>query len=712
MREANYESALAAIETGVNSAMTSLRKHLELAPDRAPIKAAIEAVQETLSHCRARTFEVAVVGVVKAGKSTLVNAMVFGEEVLPAASVPCTAKLSVIRSGPKRQGTARMMSQVEWSSLERLAAAAAGPPPAPDDSAEGIAADTVEQARSHLGELRQLFGTEQTFGWPDLEQYAAAKPRGALKSVKKGKFTPIVATLNITGPLPRPWDKGIVFVDTPGLNDPVRSREEETNGYLAKASAVVLLLYAGAPFGAADAKILAQRLVPVGFEKIVIAINKMDTKHPDDRDKVTDYVSERIHELTRMLEKEGIPPQLLQVLEGLEPVAVSSLVGLHARTEGMIADADHYTRQFLRYGYPVDYAVSTPDDAWQASGMPQLQDQVSQMVLQRDGKAALAQPLRKAIGATHSLRGQLEQAQREARGAARDRARSVDELRTELENLRAVIDRLESAVARRTATVYNELSGLASAFDEDTKGILTKSSRDLHKTGIREIRRRVKFPASQSDVQAVENVLAWQVRSISDDVEREFFRFRESLRVMLPQLLGDQLDALQDEVGLEADAHLIDATRYVRNLQVPDFDSGAIGTFDDIGFWKTLFAPGAARADLEGKLAEMIDEWKLSRKTALGNYVENVAEQVNERYAVPAMNEVRRLAQVRQVRLVEEIEVKEGRIREETGRDEVLRLESQALAEALAELVPVATQLEDCLSDLTSNGGFQTTEST
>jgi len=71
-----------------------------------------------------RLMDIGIVGRVKAGKSTLLNALVFnGESVLPQAATPMTAALTTLTYGERFKATARFYSQADLANIEQAAAA-------------------------------------------------------------------------------------------------------------------------------------------------------------------------------------------------------------------------------------------------------------------------------------------------------------------------------------------------------------------------------------------------------------------------------------------------------------------------------------------------------------------------------------------------------------------------------------------------------------
>ena len=58
-----------------------------------------------------------VIGQMKCGKSTFLNALIFGDDVLPAATTPMTASLSVITYGKEKCIEAEFYTKDEWNAL-------------------------------------------------------------------------------------------------------------------------------------------------------------------------------------------------------------------------------------------------------------------------------------------------------------------------------------------------------------------------------------------------------------------------------------------------------------------------------------------------------------------------------------------------------------------------------------------------------------------
>ena len=64
---------------------------------------------------------IGVIGQMKAGKSTFLNALIFKDEVLPAATTPMTASLSIVTYGPEKKLIVEFYNRDEWMDLKQFA---------------------------------------------------------------------------------------------------------------------------------------------------------------------------------------------------------------------------------------------------------------------------------------------------------------------------------------------------------------------------------------------------------------------------------------------------------------------------------------------------------------------------------------------------------------------------------------------------------------
>lgn len=232
----------------------------------------LSAKQEKFSGEHQR-LSIGIMGQVKAGKSSFLNALLFGgNPVLPEAATPKTANLTRITWGEKPTLTVTFYSPAEWRQID--AAARRGG----DDIESRVACDLVGMARNHkldvdailasgekiveAGDIRELIGL--------MNDYVG----------ENGKYTALVQMTELSMP-----DEALIgyeIVDTPGMNDPVPSRTDKTREYMATCDVVLFLSRCGQFLDQSDTHLLRGQLPAKGVKRIALIAGQMDGAIVDD----------------------------------------------------------------------------------------------------------------------------------------------------------------------------------------------------------------------------------------------------------------------------------------------------------------------------------------------------------------------------------------------------------------------------------------------
>lgn len=183
-----------------------------------------ERSREIINKLDNETLTIGVIGQMKCGKSTFLNSFVFESNVLPAATTPMTAALSVITYGDTQKIVAEFYTKDEWCeqkfqasrSLDDVAGNSI------EESKIKAAKELVDKAVKLGTDLEKYLGKTQEDSFANLEEYVGAD----------GKYISI--TKSVTIYYPKEYLKGVEIVDTPGFNDPIVSREERTKNFLKK----------------------------------------------------------------------------------------------------------------------------------------------------------------------------------------------------------------------------------------------------------------------------------------------------------------------------------------------------------------------------------------------------------------------------------------------------------------------------------------------
>ena len=271
-------------------------------------KAAQQAAED-----EGRDLVIAIVGRVKSGKSSFLNALLFdGENVLPQAATPMTAALTFIRYDEKCHAEVEFFSKGDWEGFKEKAEyykngrqevckkleeeEAEAERKAKRSFRKYIRRDITEERINEM--LRAKMG-EETLSAVELVRLATENgssidindclgkthridgdsPQELAEKLKdyvgaRGLFTPIVCSTTIY--LNDPGLKGYCVIDTPGTNDPVISRGKKTKDNLKKADVVLVMSPAGRFFDDSDLRLCSQNLPANGINDFVILISQFD----------------------------------------------------------------------------------------------------------------------------------------------------------------------------------------------------------------------------------------------------------------------------------------------------------------------------------------------------------------------------------------------------------------------------------------------------
>lgn len=250
---------------------------------------------------RDNLLRIGIVGQVKTGKSSFLNALLFeGKDVLPKAATPMTAALTVVKHGKEFSAEVDCYAQEDWELIEKKAEAyvsayqnlqkqhaEARSKKTLLSTLQGTTLPSLESLNSHPGKpAQELIKLAQTQGIIPSEYYGRTikLEASSLSELNQeimnyiganGKFTPIVKSSTLT--LNIKELEGIELVDTPGINDPIISRGEATLQYLGMCDAIFMLSYSGQFLDHADLELFAGTIPSKAIKHMVLLGSKVDT---------------------------------------------------------------------------------------------------------------------------------------------------------------------------------------------------------------------------------------------------------------------------------------------------------------------------------------------------------------------------------------------------------------------------------------------------
>lgn len=192
-----------------------------------------EDLESLLLHCRNAEFQIAIVGVMKAGKSMLMNALM-GTEIASVDINPETASLTKFHSADHFYIRVYFHNKEEWDKLGESVRKSASSklsgvlskPEVKELSQQWLGHAPIEKRCETAEELRALVAH-----WTSARSYDHLFASEVEVGIDRTAFN---------------MPDEVVFVDTPGLHDPVQYRSDITKKYIKKANAVLIAVPANA----------------------------------------------------------------------------------------------------------------------------------------------------------------------------------------------------------------------------------------------------------------------------------------------------------------------------------------------------------------------------------------------------------------------------------------------------------------------------------
>ena len=512
-----------------------------LAGDRNVIS--LEEIKDKLEN---DVLTIGVIGQMKCGKSTFLNAFVFKDDILPAATTPMTAALSVITYGEKKRIVAEFYTSDEWAEQSMQAKRDESEATDSLDLSKIKAAKELVAKSVKLGySLNSCLGKTKEDSFEQLVEYVGAE----------GKYVSITKSVKIY--YPHDYLKGVEIVDTPGFNDPIVSREERTKAFLAKADVVVMMLYAGRPFDATDRDIIFKNVRQCGIGKVLVGINKYDIPYcdetnPEDENQIKEYVTQEIKKACCACDD----TTLVEILKEVEPIPLSAEMALLSELPmSRITSTEALNFSWKRHCS--NFGISTQTEMYERSRMDTFVQAVQQIIDNEKGKILFAKPLNAIVAAGEKLKSDNEQ--------------EISLLRNHI-NLLSVpdeeLDKREESLSKLHRRMSKKLVYLGEKLDSTIQNLKRKGAQELEDD-------------VDSSCKRMESIVRdeWGIfksfKSIKPKLDSEYQRLYNRKLKRTAQSLSDkgerELGKCVDEFFGEAETLLL---KYLKDFDSRDFVKG------------------------------------------------------------------------------------------------------------------------------------------
>lgn len=268
-------------------------------------------LENTHNYLNDQKFSIGITGVMNAGKSTMLNALM-GREILGSAVVPETANLTIVKHNPTDNAKVYYWNEQEWDRIKK-------------------SASQLESMKDFVEETNRIFGDNlknyirpvsrfDEIDIKDLSSYTSAEASG--KKCNLVKYVELGSKLDFLS-------DGIEIVDTPGLDDPVIQREEITKEYISQCDMMIHLMNVSQSATLKDVEFIIDALLYQNISKLLVVITRADTVSKEQLDEVIKYTKTSIEKQLKAQNKDS---QLDYILKTIRFIPISGRMALLHRT--------------------------------------------------------------------------------------------------------------------------------------------------------------------------------------------------------------------------------------------------------------------------------------------------------------------------------------------------------------------------------------------
>ncbi len=274
-------------------------------------KEILTELENTHNYLNNQKFSIGITGVMNAGKSTMLNALM-GREILGSAVVPETANLTIVKHNPTDNAKVYYWNEQEWDRIKK-------------------SASQLESMKDFVEETNRIFGDNlknyirpvsrfDEIDIKDLSSYTSAEASG--KKCNLVKYVELGSKLDFLS-------DGIEIVDTPGLDDPVIQREEITKEYISQCDMMIHLMNVSQSATLKDVEFIIDALLYQNISKLLVVITRADTVSKEQLDEVIKYTKTSIEKQLKAQNKDS---QLDYILKTIRFIPISGRMALLHRT--------------------------------------------------------------------------------------------------------------------------------------------------------------------------------------------------------------------------------------------------------------------------------------------------------------------------------------------------------------------------------------------
>lgn len=552
----------------------------------------IESVQE-----QGRLLNIGVIGRVKAGKSSLLNSLFFnGQSVLPKAATPMTAALTTMTYGKEIKAKVQFYSEKDLQIIKELANQYTKEFEREKDElrkqkrqrlmkkfgnrlnggaeTEGFIDDTkidedkiIRRAKTKLSENLALNAAHiqqkelnKSIN-PQLMGSSCELIATSIEDLQKqlsdyvgveGKFTAYTKSVDLY--LPFPDLDGIKVIDTPGVNDPIVSREQRTNELLMSCDVVFIVSPAGKYFDIKDQQLMTRLTTKEGLQHIYFVASQADStlNAPEFSNQPLAQILPKLsQDLIRHLDTElskmsDFSKDFIESIRSCGSLterftlvsAMADSISKKHQDDLPLDDDEKHALSSIEQSFSIDYQTNPQRCLQNLSGTERVKQFIEQS---KQEKATIISERQNQV--VEQYRKILSEYCKELNEAAKSRCQEIEDVdlvaleqnRKGLEYIRLKLENaLESEYVSMKRALVRDFDGVDAVLNKCTEKLLDKTERSLSTESITRTRKKwIFFSEDYTDYRKVLNST-----NISRELSQATNKYKLAVHSFFNDLLG------------------------------------------------------------------------------------------------------------------------------------------------------------------------------
>lgn len=264
-------------------------------------------LQQIYTNTQNNKFSIGITGVLSAGKSTFLNALL-GKEILGSSTIPETANLTILKYDSKECAEVFFWNTQEWNELKNAAKY--------DKSLQRFVLESEQIFGTRLNDYIANETKSETITLDKLSTYTSAN--------HESKLCNLVKEVVLHTPL-KFLQNGVEIVDTPGLDDPITKREEITKSYITQCDVLIHVMNASCVATQIDIDFILETLLEHNISRLLIVLTRIDLIGEKELAQSLEYTKTSLAAQLKKAQYEG---DIDAIIERIDFIPVASFLGL------------------------------------------------------------------------------------------------------------------------------------------------------------------------------------------------------------------------------------------------------------------------------------------------------------------------------------------------------------------------------------------------